>query len=95
MGMGTEQNGVKCDFCAALQRRYEMTRKLTRGTGVYEEYSVRLSGVMYDDRHRSAGWGTSRESFKLNRCPVCGADVKKRLRAWREKEGVSTGAADR
>lgn len=93
MGMGTEQ-GVKCEFCAALEKQCRLAQRQTRGTSVYEEYSVKLSGVMYDGNHRSAGWGTSRESFKLNVCPVCGADVEKRLRAWREKEGVRSGAAD-
>ena len=94
MGVGTESLR-KCEFCEALKRKYEAARRLTRGTSVREEYSVRLCSVMRDSQNRTAGWESGRQWFRLNRCPVCGAEIKKRLRAWREKEGEQNERFDR
>lgn len=77
--------GKRCEFCEALRMKYVLGVNATAGTGLHAEYGVKLSSVMYNEAHRGAAWETGKEFYRLNRCPVCGADIKKRLRTWKDE----------
>ena len=78
-----------CEFCDELQREYVLNKarkKRQDGKAMHCELSVMLATSMYTDKDHEFLGRVASGTYKLHRCPICGADIRKRFRQWGANE---------
>ncbi|MBR3740521.1 MAG: hypothetical protein IKN04_08680 [Clostridia bacterium] len=85
-----------CDFCDKMKDVLEgKERRVTRNLEAGERYEC--TAALHVDARKGkvfTAFIATYSPFKLNYCPECGANIKRRIRQWKKRDALFTGGAN-
>lgn len=84
--MESREGELACDFCETLKCKYLTDTKFhEQYPHIRYEYEAALVSVTYKMPNMREGGTLTSYGYKLRFCPECGANIRKRLRKWKNE----------